>query len=354
MRKTRWVVALSVLAGVAGGCERLTEIGARLFGWPVELTAIQTCRAPQGVAADVHDPRLVVAFAREEVVFERRDGSVYACDVESGTARRVLPADPHGRSNESLAVRPGTGEYVLARGGRTVSGRFGAPAGVAPFPGEPGPSALGRGSAVARSGGAEAVWVLDDDGASHDLTAEAPVSYGLTLGGRRVAAGIGGYGPQGHRTAVQVWDLDAPGGATRVLPALERHPIVGVWNLHLASDGATLVADTQRGARSGFVVLRMPDGDVVLERDGFDAYWTRAVALGPNGRRVATGDEKGQIRLWDVARNEQVGGRQIYGAVVQSIAFSPDGRLVAVGLSDDRLLVFRVGADGEAVRTSRR
>jgi WD40 repeat protein len=66
------------------------------------------------------------------------------------------------------------------------------------------------------------------------------------------------------------------------------------------------------------------------------------VALSPDARWLATGDEKGRLRLWDLRTGEQMGDRDVYGAVVSALAFSPDGRHLAVLLSDERLLVVRI------------
>jgi len=61
-----------------------------------------------------------------------------------------------------------------------------------------------------------------------------------------------------------------------------------------------------------------------------------SVAYSPDGKIVATsGNQDSMIRLWDVAASQQVGGPLTgHAAAVKSVAFSPDGKLLA-SASDD-------------------
>lgn len=56
-----------------------------------------------------------------------------------------------------------------------------------------------------------------------------------------------------------------------------------------------------------------------------------AVAFSPDGRELATGDERGAIELWDVATHRQIGPTLNAGDRVLSIAFSPNGRTLVSG-----------------------
>jgi WD40 repeat protein len=56
-------------------------------------------------------------------------------------------------------------------------------------------------------------------------------------------------------------------------------------------------------------------------------------AFSPNGQVLATGSFDGQVRLWDVATGQQIGGPLTDGstASIDSVAFSTDGRTLAAG-----------------------
>jgi WD40 repeat protein/tetratricopeptide (TPR) repeat protein len=57
----------------------------------------------------------------------------------------------------------------------------------------------------------------------------------------------------------------------------------------------------------------------------------RALAFSLDGQVLATGDEGGTIHLWNAVTGENIGKSFTAGAIVLSLAFSPDGRLLAVG-----------------------
>ena len=57
----------------------------------------------------------------------------------------------------------------------------------------------------------------------------------------------------------------------------------------------------------------------------------RSVAFSPNGQLVASGSEDNAIRLWDVATGEVAQVLRGHGSAVRSVAFSPDGKFVLSG-----------------------
>ena len=58
-----------------------------------------------------------------------------------------------------------------------------------------------------------------------------------------------------------------------------------------------------------------------------------AVAFSPDGRYIATGDDQGDVGLWDLDSSRNVWWKRLGGEVVV-VAFSPDGRYVAADGSD--------------------
>ncbi len=84
--------------------------------------------------------------------------------------------------------------------------------------------------------------------------------------------------------------------------------------------------------------------------------WVNSVAFSPNGRIVASGSEDRTIKLWDVARSKEVRTfkkgwwRKGHDAPVRTVNFSPDGSLIASGGDDNTIKLWEVRT-GKLVRT---
>jgi WD40 repeat protein len=86
----------------------------------------------------------------------------------------------------------------------------------------------------------------------------------------------------------------------------------------------------------------------------------RSVAFSPDGRLLASGScgqrdsrdfcIQGEIKLWDVASGREVRSLTGHTNWVYSVAFSPDGRLLASGSADETIKLWEV-ASGSEVRT---
>ena len=73
-----------------------------------------------------------------------------------------------------------------------------------------------------------------------------------------------------------------------------------------------------------------------------------SVAFSPDGKLVLTGSDDGTARLWETGSGKQVGILKGHSGLVSSVAFLPDGKLVLTG-SDERTVRLLETASGKQV-----
>ena len=164
------------------------------------------------------------------------------------------------------------------------------------------------------------------------LLTDFPVRNGLTLSdnGQLIAAAEGSYRDgEGHQTVIEIWNTTDE----HPIQVLNTGEILGVWNVLFSPDATMLAVDTQKNYQSGIRVWEIKTGRQRLAKSGFEAYWTRALAFSPTSDYVASGDEAGNLRVWDLSDGESVIW-ETYPTGIQSLAFSPNGEYLAVALWD--------------------
>src|SRR5262249_49364819 len=86
--------------------------------------------------------------------------------------------------------------------------------------------------------------------------------------------------------------------------------------------------------------------------------WMQAVTISPDGKFVAAGGHDGKLWLWDstgkkvfdvLAQSPPKGKEELTTNVVYSLAFSPDGKQIALGGSDPKGCIFQA-SDGKFLR----
>ncbi len=170
-----------------------------------------------------------------------------------------------------------------------------------------------------------------------------PIRNGLTLSknGKYIATAEGTYRDgEGHKTVVEVWDSINEKQPLRIFNTGE---ILGVWNLIFSQNETLLAIDTQNNGKSGIRVWDVRNGSQILKKSGFEAYWTRALAFTPNENSnsteyLASGDEKGNLRIWKIPGGESVVW-ETYPTGIQALAFSPNSEYLAVALWDTTIQI---------------
>ena len=186
------------------------------------------------------------------------------------------------------------------------------------------------------------IWNLVQPGIIATISTSLPVRNGLDISpdGSLVAAAEGIYheDENRHETMIEMWKLDL--GKTYKLGSVKGYAVAGVWNLFFSPENSSLIFDTQLSAQSGVAISDL-EGNTVFDKSEFDSFWTRAIAVSPDGNILATGDEKGNLVLWNL-NTKEIKSYYRLGDVIESLAFSKNGSLLAAGLANSTIQVFQM------------
>ena len=145
----------------------------------------------------------------------------------------------------------------------------------------------------------------------------------------------------GHRTNLGVFKVSDDSSVTQTTDFDDASTIVGIWKMVFAADSQSLIVGSQIDAKSSLRSFAAQTGAVNWGQDGFASYWVRALAVSPDGQLLVSGDENGMLRLSDMQSGAKITERRT-GLVIQSLAFSEDGRQLAVALWDSTIGVVDV------------
>jgi WD40 repeat protein len=265
------------------------------------------------------------------------EGILAEWDVSTGHRVRML-LDPAG-------VEDAHPELVLVEDGREMEAPFRLVRLSEPIRGSSILSVRfspdGKYFAVGSANGGVVVWNARSRGELHCWRAheQQVVAIDISHDNRWLATGALEEGG----TTLRIWKLkpDHPREGREVFS--DQVHVGGVWALEFSPDsrfvavgGATysgytapIVYDFQAGKRVGTLLWDI----------------TRALRYSPDGKLLATGDENGAVKLWDVRESKQVLEIEAHAGIVSTILFSPDGRRLVSGSDDGAVKIWDVETD---------
>ncbi len=128
--------------------------------------------------------------------------------------------------------------------------------------------------------------------------------------------------PASDRATAHVRVLELATG--KQVSAFGRHD---AYSLALSPDGHTLAA----GYWKVVVLWNMITGERLAVLPGFDRY-VGSLSFSPDGLLLAAGNDLGKLQIWDLRRQEMLHSIDLEGGYVSVPAFSPDGRMIGVGV----------------------
>jgi WD40 repeat protein len=137
---------------------------------------------------------------------------------------------------------------------------------------------------------------------------------------------------------LRTWDLNRG----RQLARLKLGKAVSF--VRLTPDGEMILAAVGEHGEIQFKLFDAGSGGVVSAFDKEDTGYTEALTLSPDGRHFASSDVSGAVLLWGIGRRKPLHTLNVGFSGDDALAFSPDGKTLAVGGRNQNLFLFDVAS----------
>jgi len=138
----------------------------------------------------------------------------------------------------------------------------------------------------------------------------------------------------GWDNSVHLWDVTRLKNGTKAEPVVLPHGSVR-YAVAFSPDGTLLAAAGQDSLT--IWSCQSEHYRPVVEREG-ETY--RCVAFSPDGGTLALGSDNGTVQLWDVSTGVERAVLRGHAEVVRSISFSPDGRRLVSSGQDRQIMLW--------------
>ena len=130
-----------------------------------------------------------------------------------------------------------------------------------------------------------------------------------------------------------------------------------VWSLSWSPDSSRLVSGSFDGK---VIVWNVANGQEIASLEAVSkssgvawalqghSHGVRSVAWSPNGALIASGMDDGIIILWDAERGVELGTLEGHEQGVRSVAWSPDGELLCSGSDDSAIVLWDIESGSQA------